>query len=201
MLYHKKKAYILNHLFNIAGLALLFDRSGGKLTPEMANIIAESHIDCEYCQAHIHHVREIWDEWDLQEEEQFRNDDKLQYQSFYNGFMAPYFGCFSCEDTRKGLKAIDMDNDGQVDWKEFLVYIKWAISEYENFKDVDELLSIVFRKGIIPAMKDEIVGRNMPKEKTKKKKKEREIKPEFQKPKFASGKFMVFSMVTHLALQ
>ena len=56
----------------------------------------------------------------------------------------------------------------------------------------DELLSIIFRKGIIPAMKDEVIGRKVPKEeKPKKPKKDRKIKPEFQKPEFsASRKFM-----------
>ena len=160
----------------------------------MGKIIADSHLDCEYCQRHIQDIRDIWDEWDIQEGDSFQGNDKLNYESFYNGFMAPYFGCFSCEDTRKGLKAIDMDIDGQVDWKEFLVYIKWALSEYQNFKDVDDLLSIIFRRGIIPAMKDEVIGRKVPKEKSKKPKNDRMIKPEFHKPQFSSsdGKFILF---------
>ena len=86
-----------------------------------------------------------------------QNDDRLEFHSFYNGFMAPYFGCFRCEDTRKGLKAIDMDADGYVEWSEFLVYVKWALREYPNLTNVDQLLSITFRKGIVPAMRDEVV--------------------------------------------
>ena len=69
--------------------------------------------------------------------------------------MAPYFGCFKCDDTKAGLKALDMDIDGLVDWNEFLVYLKWAIHEY-NIKTTDDLLSITFRKGLIPAMRDEL---------------------------------------------
>ena len=76
--------------------------------------------------------------------------------------MAPYFGCFSCEDTRKGLKAIDMDTSGQVDWREFMVYVKWALREYpDEIKNVDDLLAVTFRKGLIPAMQDEILGRSV----------------------------------------
>ena len=48
-----------------------------------------------------------------------------------------------------------MDADGYVDWKEFLVYIKWALHQYQNVADVDELMSIVFEKGLVPAMRDE----------------------------------------------
>ena len=76
--------------------------------------------------------------------------------------MAPYFGCFSCSDTRKGLRAIDMDKNDQVDWREFMVYVKWALHEYpDEIKNVDDLLGVTFRKGLIPAMQDEILGRSM----------------------------------------
>ena len=47
-------------------------------------------------------IREVWDEWDSSQGE--RNDDCLELTSFYNGFMAPYFGCATCEDTEQGLQ-------------------------------------------------------------------------------------------------
>ena len=137
------------------GIILLFDRSGGKLTEEMSDIVEKMELKSEHAKHLIKEVREMWDTWDLQDEVQ--GDDALQFDSFYNGFMSPYFGCFRCEDTRKGLQAIDMDKDNLVDWKEFLLYLKWALNEYCDIKDVDELLSITFRKGIIPAMRDEVL--------------------------------------------
>ena len=57
------------------------------------------------------------------------------------------------------MQAIDMDCDGLVDWSEFNLYLKWAVNEYSEIKDAEELLSIVFQKGIIPAMQDEILNR------------------------------------------
>ena len=45
------------------------------------------------------------------------------------------------------FKAIDMDNDNQVDWNEFMVYVKWALNQYPDIVDVDELLGITFKKG------------------------------------------------------
>jgi hypothetical protein len=37
------------------------------------------------------------------------------------------------------------------------LYLKWAIREYPETKDSEELLSIAFRKGLIPAMQDEVL--------------------------------------------
>ena len=67
----------------------------------MGRVIASSHLDCDHCQSLIKEVYAIWDEWDLQEKEQFRKDKYLNVVAFYNGFMAHYFVCFSCDDTYK----------------------------------------------------------------------------------------------------
>ena len=49
-----------------------------------------------------------------------------------------------------------MDSDGQVDWSEFLVYLKWALHQYpKDISTMEDLLDITFRKGLIPAMRDE----------------------------------------------
>ena len=66
--------------------------------------------------------------------------------------MAPYFSCYRCDDTKHAMQTIDMDCGGYVDRSEFNLYLKWAVYQYSDIKDADELLSIVFQKGIIPAM-------------------------------------------------
>ena len=45
----------------------------------------------------------------------------------------------------------------QVDWTEFELYLKWAIRQYPQIQTAEELLSTAFRKGLVPAMRDEIV--------------------------------------------
>ena len=55
---------------------------------------------------------------------------------------------------------IDMDEDGRVDWNEFALYLKWAIRQYPQTMTAEELLSIAFRKGIIPAMQDVVISQN-----------------------------------------
>jgi hypothetical protein len=45
----------------------------------------------------------------------------LEFDSFYNGFMAPYFACYRCSDTKKAIQALDMDKDGSIHWNEFMI--------------------------------------------------------------------------------
>ncbi|XP_071491076.1 uncharacterized protein [Diadema antillarum] len=160
---YKMKELILEDLrtgrkeeyMSMVGLALLFDRAGGKMDERMRDAIDQFQVNSPHAKNLLAKVREIWDEWDLTEEG--KGDEMLQFDSFYNGFMAPYFSCYRCSDTKKALSAIDMDNDGMVDWNEFETYLKWALHEYPNIGDVEELFDITFRKGIIPAMQDEFL--------------------------------------------
>lgn len=140
------------------GLAILFDRAGGKLTVEMREIIEKTEMESDAHKRLIDEVRKTWDEWDISEG--VTKDDCLEFYSFYNGFMAPYFGCYECESSRKGLQAIDMDSDGKVDWSEFCVYLKWALHQYPEVATMEDLLTTAFQKGLIPAMQDEIVKAN-----------------------------------------
>ena len=137
------------------GLAMLFDRAGGSLTEAIRDEIEKVELKRPHHQSLIEEVRKRWDAWDLKEEEQ--GDDYLEFDSFYDGFLRPYFGCYRCEDTKQALQAIDMDKDGKVDWGEFLVYLKWALHEYPEISSEGELIDVAFRKGLIPAMRDELV--------------------------------------------
>ena len=137
------------------GLALLFDRAGGKLTEKMSDVIASVEIEIYRHEELVAQIRKLWDTWDLQDEVQ--DDERLEFDSFYHGFMAPYFGCYRCDLTKQGLQCLDMDSNGYVDWKEFLVYIKWALRQYPDVVNADELLEITFQKGLIPSMRDEQV--------------------------------------------
>ena len=136
------------------GLAVLFDRSGGELTAAMAEAIAADKPKTLHGQELIAEIRKMWDEWDLRDGQR---DDVLTFDAFYNGFMAPYFGCYRCQETKMALKAIDMDEDGTVDWNEFALYLKWAARQFPDAPDAEALLSFAFRKGLIPAMQDVVL--------------------------------------------
>ena len=136
------------------GLANLFDRSGGSLTEAIRDEIEKVELKRPHHQLLIADVRKRWEAWDLRPE---GCDDCLYFDSFYNGFMAPYFGCYRCEDTKQALQAIDMDNDGYIEWSGFLVYLKWALREYPDIATQEQLVDIAFRKGLMPAMRNELV--------------------------------------------
>ena len=44
-----------------------------------------------------------------------------------------------------------------VDWNEFALYLKWAGRHYADVRDAEDLLSTAFRKGLVPAMQDEVI--------------------------------------------
>ena len=135
------------------GIAMLFDQSGGKLTPAMAEAIEKSQENDLHIKKLIAEIKEQWEVWDGRDQV---IDDQLTFDHFYIGFMAPYFGCYRCSDSQLGLKALDMDNDGMIDWFEFKFYLLWAGRQYPDVETSQELLDKAFRFGLIPAMKDEI---------------------------------------------
>jgi len=135
------------------GLAMLFDQAGGELTARMAKKVSDSTKNSKFIQTLIEEIKKEWDHWDNSDG---RKDNKLSFQDFYRGFMAPYFGCYRCEDSQVGLRCLDMDDDGGIDWFEFKHFLVWAGREYPRVKTAQELLDIAFRDGLIPAMKDEV---------------------------------------------
>ena len=137
------------------GLAVLFERAGGTITEAMTDVIEKMALQEPDAEKLIAQVRKIWDTWDLKDD--IQGDDLLEYDSFYSGFMAPFFACYnSCFHNKKALQSSDTDADNQIDWSEFMVYLKWALRQYPNIRNSDELLYVAFWKGIIPAMQNEL---------------------------------------------
>ena len=134
------------------GLAVLFERSGGKITKEMKDSIDEMELKSATAKRLISDIRAIWEKWDPKDGNE--DDSFLEVNSFFYGFMSPYFRDLQCEDTKKALQAVDMDSDGCVEWSKFMVYLKWALHEYPEIRDAKELLSVTFQKGLIAFMQD-----------------------------------------------
>ena len=132
------------------GLALLFELSGGTLTPHMAELVSSDKMThSRRIQSLIKDIKHEWDSWDSHEG---GNPHLLLFDNFYIGFMAPYFSCYQGEDIKRGLEALDIEKEGFVDWHEFKQYLVWAGREYPDVESVNELKDIAFRRGLIPAM-------------------------------------------------
>ncbi|CAH1801898.1 unnamed protein product [Owenia fusiformis] len=138
------------------GLAVLFDRAGGSLTTDMRDKIAVLGDKRPHVKYLIGEVRKIWDDLDARECND--RDDMLAFDSFYHGFMAQYFASYRTKETKQALKALDMDDDGKIDWNEFKVYLIWAANEYPKTETLEDLLEIAFTEAIIPASRDEYVS-------------------------------------------
>ena len=134
------------------GLALLFDRTGGHITPAMRDVITEWEIETPQAKMLIHQLREKWDGCHDSKEE--FEVDELDYRTFYDCFMNSFFTSVNYMDRRKAVRIIDIERGGKICWNSFLVYIKWAIIEYPNICTLNELLSVTFKQGIIPATED-----------------------------------------------
>lgn len=133
------------------GMAVLFNRAGGKLTSKMEMAINRVASDSAIELILLTEVRQKWDDSFIGVVD--GSKDKLRYDAFYHNFMAPYTGCATCDDTKRALQTIDFHTDGFVDWQEFEVYLKWAIHENPKLKNGHEVIDKAFRDAIIPAMR------------------------------------------------
>jgi Ca2+-binding EF-hand superfamily protein len=140
------------------GIALLYDRAGGKLTGKMADIIATVELQSVHHKELINDVKKVWDEWDIKDGR--AKDNCLEFDFFYTAFASPFLGCYRCKRTRDAFSCLDMDKDGVVDWNEFALYLKWALRQYPETKDMEQLLTIAFQQGLLPAMIDEEARRD-----------------------------------------
>ena len=105
----------------------------------MSDAIAAEEPKRVHAQQLIDEIRAMCDDWDLRDGER---DYKLEFDAFYDGFLAPYFGCYRCDETKLALKAINMDEDGSVDWNEFSLYLNWAIREYPETPIAEEVAAV-----------------------------------------------------------
>ena len=142
------------------GLAILFNQAGGKVTPVIAEKVERGLKNEKHVEKLMEEIKVKWDIWDSRDSVV---DDKLTFENFYFGFMSHFISCSRSVEIDIGLRALDMDSDGMIDWSEFKFYLVWAGRQYPNVQTSQELLDKAFRFGLIPAMKDEcdkIRGKN-----------------------------------------
>ena len=135
------------------GIAILFNQAGGKMTPKIKEKVQAGLKNEKHVEKLIADIKVKWDIWDSRDD---CVDDRLTFDNFYFGFMSHFISCSRGREIDIGLRALDMDDDGMIDWSEFKFYLVWAGRQYPNVQSSDDLLDKAFRFGLIPAMKDEI---------------------------------------------
>lgn len=141
-------------------LCELFDRSGGHPTEDMLDRVNADTATTGCEKALLNQVRAIWDkEEQLLLDAKDNGEHRMKFESFHHLFMINISGFpqFSSPGVIKCMKALDMDGDRHVDWKEFKVFLVWAIKQFPDVSNVYELLQVTFLKGIIPAGEDIVV--------------------------------------------
>ena len=136
------------------GIIMLFVRSGGIPSEDMLAEMEEVKVKKASHGKIIQEIRDHWDSWNSEDRAADVTGDAMPFDLFYHSFMAPYFGCYRCVDSKSALMAMDMNSDGDVDWHEFLYFIKWALNAYPDIAGVDDTLTVVFEKGIMPLVRD-----------------------------------------------
>ena len=76
----------------------------------------------------------------------------MQVRTFYEAFLQPYLGCFSCDTTQVMMNSIcDVNDDGEIEWREWQFWLLWAVRQYdEELVNVDDLHHCVFRNALLP---------------------------------------------------
>ena len=59
---------------------MLFDRSGGKITKEMAQIIADVEIHDKFADMLVNNLRKMWDEWNLQVHDYSKSYNSIHFE-------------------------------------------------------------------------------------------------------------------------
>ena len=112
------------------GLALLWQATYGSFTPAMRTVVEKYD---KHLAQHEELLREAETVFmDYVKEEDDTAASTLEFDRFYEAYLRPYVGCFTCPRTRFVLDAIDCDDDGNVQWAEWRSWCIWALHEYPD---------------------------------------------------------------------
>lgn len=127
------------------GIALLWQNVTGTLTPAMQDAIDKVRVESTAKSHFLKQAKECFNEYLVD------GKNELDYSTFYEAYLQPFFGCFTCERTRFVLDAIDLNDDGNLAWEEWRFWCLWALNQYpDQITCVEDLHSVVLRNAILP---------------------------------------------------
>ena len=127
------------------GIAVLWQNITGTLLPEMDEIVQKVKAKKGT------HVRILEEAKDCFFNFVETGENSMDFLAFYEAYLKPYFGCFSCPRTRFVLGAIDLDGDNNVTWEEWRFWCLWALHQYsDEIIGIEDLNHVVLRNAILP---------------------------------------------------
>ena len=131
---------------SVVGFVSLYERSGGKMYPEVnAALAQDAELDSHPLIIRLHKYCLEWRSCNR------ASDQMITYEQFYSGFMATYVKCYACPLTRNALNIIDLDGNGFIDWGELVYRAKWVLTEYpEECTDIESMIRALFERYIVP---------------------------------------------------
>eukprot|EP00929_Paragymnodinium_shiwhaense_P052038 TRINITY_DN260_c0_g2_i1.p1 TRINITY_DN260_c0_g2~~TRINITY_DN260_c0_g2_i1.p1 ORF type:complete len:673 (-),score=189.23 TRINITY_DN260_c0_g2_i1:275-2293(-) len=138
-----------------AGLALLYTSVTEQPTEGMTVVLESQNHTNEATKKLLQECedlfREICANGDQDKEELLPKNPSMGFLGFYNGYLQPYFGCFTCKDTRIALDSIDCSDDGEIEWMEWRFWCVWALRSYDDIRSLDDLHNRIFRHALLPS--------------------------------------------------
>jgi len=129
-----------------AGLAILYQQvKEGGIPPKMIDLMKKESADTKGNSVLLKEAKECFFKYvDV-------GKDNINFSTFYEAYLRPFLGCFSCPRTRFVLDAIDFNDDQDIEWKEWRFWCLWALRNHSDYiVNVDDLHSYVLRYAILP---------------------------------------------------
>ena len=126
------------------GIALLYYSTTDSMTERMKEVVSKIAGKEERHKAQLKEAKECFLDYAGEGEE------SMSYQSFYEAYLQPFFGCFTCPRTRFVLDAINLNDDQRLDWKEWNFWCTLALQHHaEEIFNLDDLHNFVLRNAIL----------------------------------------------------
>jgi Ca2+-binding EF-hand superfamily protein len=79
------------------------------------------------------------------------DNPEMNFRTFYDVYLQPFIGCFSCERTRFIISCFNTDNDGKIQWSEWRFWCLFVMREFpEEIANADDVVSAIMRHAILP---------------------------------------------------
>ncbi|KAK3263231.1 hypothetical protein CYMTET_27950, partial [Cymbomonas tetramitiformis] len=140
----------------------LYLRAGGKIPEGVINQIREKDTRHEEYPLVIQQVRQQWEATGLTHKSSAHGCvvDCIDFRGFYDLFFARTMGCYSCQYAGVAWAFFDANDDGNLEWVEFLSWLHWCIAEFpEESTSIEGLIDTLFARIVMPDVRRALLAK------------------------------------------